>query len=108
MDIQSTDARKNSDAETVNQVTIVKLHDDSDESAGLVVNHVTLSASSFRLLNNSWIVDSGATCHMCNRSELFIEFAQLNQPLHIALGDGHKVDSNWSRCGCSAAETTRW
>jgi hypothetical protein len=82
---------KNSDAETVNQVTVMKLHDDSDESAGLVVNHVTLSASSFRLLNNSWIVDSGATCHMCNRSELFVEFAELNQPLQIALGDGHKV-----------------
>jgi hypothetical protein len=64
---------KNCAAETMNQVTMVKHHDDSDESAGFIVNHVT-SASISCLLNNSWIVDSGTTCHMCNRSELFIEF----------------------------------
>jgi gag-polypeptide of LTR copia-type len=82
---------KNCAAETVNQVSMVKHHNDNDDSAGLIVNHVALSASNSCLLNNSWIVDSGATCHMCNRSELFIEFAPLKQTLRIALGDGHKV-----------------
>ena len=56
------------------------------ESVGLMVSHV-LSATTNRMSN--WIVDSGATCHMCNDPEMFNDFCPLKQPLEVALGDGH-------------------
>jgi len=40
---------------------------------------------------NNWIVDSGATCHMCNDSKQFVELRNLEQPEEVILGDGHAV-----------------
>ena len=60
------------------------------ESVGLMVRQV-LSASTNR--TNSWIVDSGATCHMCNDHEMFSDFCPLRQPLEVALGDGHLLEA---------------
>ena len=39
------------------------------ESVGVVVRHALFASSSNQL--NSWIVDSGTTCHMCNNKMLF-------------------------------------
>jgi hypothetical protein len=63
----------------VNQVTKVRQGSDSDETAGFIVDHSTLSASNSSQLHTSCVVDLGAACHMCNRSEPFIEFHQLKQ-----------------------------
>ena len=63
---------------------------DSD-SIGFMVNHV-MSASSTGHLND-WIVDSGATCHMCNDDKLFVELCSLEQPLEVTLGDGYVVEA---------------
>ena len=38
-----------------------------------------------------WIVDSGATCHMCDDRKLFLNFNSLAEPRYITLGDGHTV-----------------
>ena len=59
------------------------------ESAGLVVSHA-LSASSSRE-HNTWIVDSGATCHMCHDRNLFTDIKSLKDPLEVAMGDGHTL-----------------
>jgi len=63
----------------------------------LAVQH----AFSANVSNNSngahWIVISGATCHVCNDQNLFIELNNLKSPLDIALGDGHAL--NTSGCG---------
>ena len=56
-----------------------------------MVNHV-MSASSTGNLND-WIVDSGATCHMCNDDKLFVELRSLEQPLEVMLGDGYAVEA---------------
>ena len=61
------------------------------ESVGLVVHHA-LSASSSNQLN-SWIVDSGATCHMCNNKMLFSKLYGLKQSLEVTLGDGHVLET---------------
>ena len=44
-------------------------------------------------LYDSWIVDSGATCHMCNDRSLFIELRKLDNPLEVTLGDGYNLDA---------------
>ena len=41
----------------------------------------------------NWIVDSGATCHMCNDKKLFREQHQLRRPQEVTLGDGHVLEA---------------
>lgn len=62
----------------------------SSESEGeaLVTTHA-LSAVS----RGNWIVDSGATCHMCNDKQLFSELRHLETPQEVTLGDGHGLEA---------------
>ena len=64
--------------------------DGQNESIGLVACHA-LSAGAGRY--DSWIVDSGATCHMCNDKRLFVELHNLDKPQEVALRDGHDVEA---------------
>ena len=41
--------------------------------------------------NVGWIIDSGATCHMCNDVNAFTEYVTLKQPQEISLGDENIV-----------------
>ena len=41
--------------------------------------------------HDSWIVDSGATFHMCNDRKLFVELRNLDKPLEVTLGDGYDL-----------------
>ena len=59
------------------------------EATGLVASHA-LTAGSMKG-EAVWIVDSGATCHMCNDRKLFVNFNSLAEPRYITLGDGHTV-----------------
>jgi transposase InsO family protein len=61
------------------------------EGVGLTVCHA-LSASA-RNQSNSWIVDSGATSHMCNERKFFVEFRNLEPTLQVTLGDGHELQA---------------
>jgi len=68
----------------------VRQREDSSgsESDALVVGQA-LSASA----TNNGIVDSGATCHMCNNDKLFVNIRSMQQPLEIMLGDGHALEA---------------
>ena len=59
------------------------------ESVGLVVQHAMTS----HFKKTAWIIDSGATCHMCNDKSAFIKYEELQTPLEVVLGDGYKVDA---------------
>ena len=59
--------------------------EDSDEA----VNHV-LSANR-KCSTGQWIINSGATSHICNDTHLFIELYPPNYPLEVLLGIGHKL-----------------
>ena len=43
--------------------------------------------------NRDWIVDSGATCHMCNDKTMFTEMKDLNPRENVTLGDGHNLEA---------------
>ena len=66
----------------------------------LVVCHCLQVVAAFRTVEsassssqmNDWIVDSGATCHMCNNGKLFVELCSLKQPLRVTLGHGCTVE----------------
>ncbi len=38
-----------------------------------------------------WIVDSGATCHICNSKEQFDDFCYVQKPQQVTLGDDRKL-----------------
>ncbi len=79
-----------------NKAGVKKLSSSSDsESVGLIVSHA-LAISSEKGLN-SWIVDSGATCHICNDKEMFVEFNNLEPSQEVTLGDGYSVEA--TGCG---------
>ena len=63
-----------------------KTHDKGEEIVGLVTEHV-LSANR----RSNWLVDSGATCDMCNSEELFDQIIGLETSQEITVGDGHSV-----------------
>ena len=60
----------------------------SSDDEALVVCHA-LSARS----QGNWIVDSGATCHMCNDQKLFGKFEHLPTFQEVTLGDGHALEA---------------
>ena len=66
-------------------------HSSDSESVGLVVSHALSVKSAERL--KSWIVDSGATCHMCNDRKMFVEFSSLQPTQEVTLGDGYSVEA---------------
>ena len=39
-----------------------------------------------------WIVDSGATSHMCNDHSMFMQLEQLEPGEKVTLGDGNSLD----------------
>lgn len=61
--------------------------DDGKECVGLVAAHA-MSACDKDVLASMWIVDSGATCHMCNNKELFVQYSDKDS-VSVSLGDGH-------------------
>lgn len=60
---------------------------DSNE-AGLMLSHLLTAREQ---LAGRWIIDSGATSHICNDRDLFVQLHPLKSPLDVVLGDGHKL-----------------
>ena len=52
--------------------------------------HVLPADSNF---HDQWILDSGATCHMCNSESQFVSLQVLSKPLTVTLGDGHTLQA---------------
>ena len=61
---------------------------EGSDSDALIAFHA-LSANS----RGSWIVDSGATCHMCNNEKMFATFKSFNKAQEVTLGDGHVLEA---------------
>ncbi len=41
--------------------------------------------------SSTWIVDSGATCHMCNFRKQFVSYNKLVKPENVVIGDGRSL-----------------
>ena len=59
------------------------------ESSELIASHALSVSSSNEQC--AWIIDSGATCHMCQDSMLFTTLYQLQDPIDVVLGDGRAL-----------------
>ena len=60
--------------------------DEDEEIVGLVVEHALATSKM-----SNWIVDSGATCHMCHDEEAFDHISVLDVSQDITVGDGYSV-----------------
>jgi hypothetical protein len=64
-------------------------HGSDSECDALMVSHA------FKVSNcsmGSWIIDSGATSHMCGSKTPFVELRDLKQPMEVTLGDGNVLN----------------
>ena len=60
----------------------------NEDVVGLFAHHALTTINNEK---SSWIVDSGATCHMCHDIDNFINMKKLDKAEDITLGDGHSV-----------------
>ena len=58
------------------------------ETDALVVSHALPAGPTA-----NWIIDSGATCHMCSNKKLFTDFQSLKKPMEVTLGDGRTLEA---------------
>ena len=63
--------------------------DSDSRSSGLIASHALSVSSSSE--QGTWVVDSGATCHMCHDSKWFTTLNQLQDPVDVVLGDGRAL-----------------
>ena len=71
--------------------TVHRPDESSSDEVGLVVNHALAIKGSLDRPSASWIIDSGATSHICNNRKLFTQLFPLNSPVEVKLGNGHSL-----------------
>ena len=82
--------QKEDKKEKVHKATTVTTCEESDsESSGLIARHALAVVSSNE--EHAWIVDSGATCHMCHTKRMFTTHYQIEKPIDVTLGDGRTL-----------------
>ena len=60
---------------------------------GSKVGLLTCHVLGVRKHSETWIVDSGATCHICNSKELFVDYQPLPKPQKVTVGDNHTIEA---------------
>uniref|UniRef100_A0A1X7UC74 Retrovirus-related Pol polyprotein from transposon TNT 1-94-like beta-barrel domain-containing protein n=1 Tax=Amphimedon queenslandica TaxID=400682 RepID=A0A1X7UC74_AMPQE len=70
------------------RVNATDVKGESESEIGLIVKHA-LSAGANREPRTNWIIDSGATSHICNDSSYFVKIKRLKKSIDVTLGDGH-------------------
>ena len=82
--------QKGDKKEKSHKATTVTTCEESDsESSGLIASHALAVVSSTE--DYTWIVDSGATCHMCHTKRMFNTLYQIEKPIDVTLGDGRTL-----------------
>ena len=79
-------AQAQSSGKHKNQVRQFKKEHQSPQDAMLISNALVAKSK------NDWIVDSGATSHMCNNRSMFTELSQPGPSDKVTLGDGSALD----------------
>ena len=79
--------------QTVNSAETRKQQSSSEDEVGLVHQHVFSADGVNEHTGTRWIIDSGATSHICSDRSLFVELKRLEQPVDVALGDGRVLQA---------------
>lgn len=63
----------------------------SEEDMSFLATEKALSSA--QTANKVWIIDSGATSHMCHNKELFVNMELFQHPLCVSVGDGRELEA---------------
>ena len=85
--------------------TETKNEESSDSDIGLIVTHA-LSVGDASTSGN-WVVDSGATCHICNDRDQFDDLSELEKPIDVTFGDGFTLKAETRHCE-DKDQVTKW
>ena len=71
---------------------------ESEDKVALV--SYALECGNASCLENIWIVDSGATTHVCAQREMFAQLSEVSMPQSILVGNGEVVLAKeiWNYC----------
>ena len=90
---QDTESQKEKKGKTAHQkeaASVTRASSDSEGSVLISIADHALSASS-KDEQCAWIIDSGATSHMCRDKKVFTALYQLQDPIDVVLGDGRAL-----------------
>lgn len=88
-DFKAEEGRKEKKTKAQKAAPTTTQENSDSESSGLIASHTSSVSSSNE--QSIWIIDSGATCHMCQDSKLFTTLHQLEDPIDVVLGDGRAI-----------------
>ena len=88
-DFKTEEGRKEKKTKAQKAAPTTTQENSDSESSGLIASHALSVSSSNE--QSIWIIDSGATCHMCQDSKLFTTLHQLDDPIDVVLGDGRAL-----------------
>ena len=97
-------SRKKGGGQRANKVAMQDLNSDSENDLYVISHGCTFYALGTG--GSNWIIDSGATCHMCNIKETFAELHSVGQSMKVAVGDGCKMYNCTISTKCASA--CRW
>ena len=81
------DCRKYQASLKKQEASVTKKKEPPSDGEAVVTIHALAATS-----RESWIVDSGATCHMCNDRSLLVNLRPLSIPQEVTLGDGSSLE----------------
>ena len=90
VDTVKTKDKQREKKHVINKVEVTE--SDSESDIGLVTTSQVLAAK-HTLKPNHWIIDSGATCHICNDEQMFTELKSFKKTQSVILGDGHCLEA---------------
>ena len=73
------------------KVNLANKVNSSDEELTLYAS--ALSTCMVNINNDSWVIDSGATQHMCNSKNIFSSFIEFSAPSNVEVGDGRSLSA---------------
>ena len=68
----------------------------TDSSTVGLVTCSLLSANTSDQSTDAWLIDSGATCQICNNRELFVQYEVFGKPQEVSVGDGYTLEATGS------------
>ena len=85
--------RKNYKSNKFQHKSSGKRKSEDGTSIGLVAVHALAADSECESQRNDWIIDSGATCHICCNKTMFDNMESMDEPQVVTLGDGRRIET---------------
>ena len=87
--LKQENQQKNKESKSENHKASDVTAESNSERLGLLTQVLAASVC----INDVWVIDSGATCHMTNDRSLLRDIQELTKPIEVQLGDGKVINA---------------